>query len=157
MFTGMLHLHGILRWLVLIVAIWAIITMASGMSGNKKFTAKEKRPALLFMIFMDIQFLVGLILYFVGPWGYKNIMNSGMGEVMKNSYSRFFGLEHAVGMFIALILVHVGYAITKKTDISDSKKFSKAFWFLLFSLIVIIAFIPWPFRESLGRGWMPGN
>lgn len=153
--TGMLHLHSVLRWLVLIVALWAIISMASGMNGGKSFTAKNKRPALFFLILMDLQLLVGLFLYFVGPWGYKNIQNQGFGNVMKSSYDRFFALEHIVGMCIALILVHIGYAITKKTDIIDKKKFSKAFWFFLFALILMLAFIPWPFRENLHRGWMP--
>jgi len=153
--TGMLHLHSILRYLLLIVAIWAIFTMYSGMSGKKSFTPKSKKPALFFLILMDIQLVIGLVLYFVGPLGYKNIQNQGFGEVMKNSVARFFALEHVVGMLIALILVHIGYAITKKTDISDKKKFSNAFWLFLFALILMLSFIPWPFRESLGRGWMP--
>lgn len=153
--TGMLHLHSILRYLVLFVGIWAVFAMYSGMSGKKPFSSKSKKPALFFLILMDLQLVVGLVLYFIGPLGYKNIQNQGFGEVMKNSVARFFGLEHAVGMLLALILVHIGYSITKKTDISDKKKFTKAFWFFLIAFIVMIAFIPWPFRESLGRGWMP--
>lgn len=153
--TGMLHLHSILRWLVLIVALWAIIKMAAGMNGNKVFTASDKRPGLFYLIIIDLQLLVGLYLYFVGPWGYKNIQNQGFGQVMKSSYDRFFALEHVVGMAIALILVHIGYAVTKKMDIPDKNKFTKGFWFYLIALIFILAFIPWPFRENLGRGWVP--
>lgn len=153
--TGMLHLHSILRYLVLIVGIWAIVAMYSGISGKKAFSAKSKKPALFFLIIMDLQLIVGLFLYFVGPWGYKNIQSQGMGAVMKNDVSRFFGLEHAVGMLIAIILVHIGYSITKKKDISDKKKFTNAFWFFLIAFILILAFIPWPFRTNLGRGWMP--
>jgi len=153
--TGMLHLHSFLRYLVLLVAIWAIIQMASGLGGKKVFSARDKRPALFFLIIVDLQLLVGLFLYFVGPWGFKNIQNQGFGEVMKNSTARFFALEHVVGMIIALILVHIGYAITKKKDLADKKKFSKAFWLFLIAFILMIAFIPWPFRENLGRHWMP--
>jgi hypothetical protein len=58
-------------------------------------------------------------------------------------------------MIIALVLVHIGYAITKKKDLADKKKFSKAFWLFLIAFILMIAFIPWPFRENLGRHWMP--
>ena len=151
----MLHLHSFLRYLVLLAALWAIIQMASGLNGKKTFSAADKRPGLFFLIIVDLQLLVGLFLYFVGPWGFKNIQNQGFGEVMKNSTSRFFALEHVVGMAVALILVHIGYAITKKKDITDKKKFNKAFWLFLIAFILMIAFIPWPFRESLGRHWMP--
>jgi hypothetical protein len=152
--TGMLHLHSILRWLVLIVALWAIVKMASGRGGKKSFTNADKRPALFFLIIMDLQLLVGLYLYFAGPWGFKNIQNQGFGNVMKDSVSRFFAVEHLLGMLIALILVHVGYAATKK-NVPDQKKFNKAFWCFLIAFILILASIPWPFREALGRGWMP--
>lgn len=153
MFTGMLHLHSVLRWVILIVALWAIIKMAAGMNGKKVFTPSDKRPALFFQIFMDIQLLVGLYLYFVGEWGLKSINRSGFGEVMKTAITRFFAVEHLVGMLIAVILVHIGYGATKKAS-PDKKKFSKAFWCFLIALIVILVSIPWPFRE-LGRGWMP--
>lgn len=153
--TGMLHLHSILRWLVLIVALWAIVKMASGRSGSKAFTASDKRPALFFLIIMDLQLLVGLYLYFTSPvWGWASIKNNGFGVVMKDAAMRFFAVEHLLGMLIALILVHAGYSATKK-NIADQKKFNKAFWCFLIAFILILASIPWPFREALHRGWMP--
>jgi len=154
MHIGLLHLHSLLRWLILLMAIWAIIKMASGRSGGKAFTPADKKPALFFLIFMDLQLLVGLALYFEGPWGLKNIRNQGFGNVMKDAVSRFFAVEHLVGMLIAVILVHIGYSATKKAA-TDQQKFNKAFWCFLIALIVILASIPWPFREALGRGWMP--
>jgi len=154
MYTGMLHLHGVLRWIVLIVAIWAIIKMASGLSGGRSFTAADKRPALFFLIFMDLQLLVGLYLYIAGPWGLKNISNQGFGNIMKDTASRFFAVEHISLMLISLILVHIGYAATKK-DVPDQRKFKKAFGLFLAAFILILVSIPWPFREALGRGWMP--
>lgn len=154
MLTGMLHLHSALRWVVLLVALWAIIKMAAGRNGQKTFSASDKRPALFFLITMDLQLLVGLYLYFAGAWGLKNIQNQGFGNVMKDAASRFFAVEHILGMLIAVVLVHIGYSATKKA-VSDKKKFSKAFWCFLIALIVILATIPWPFREALGRGWVP--
>ncbi len=154
MYAGILDLHSVLRYIVLLVALWAIIKMASGKSSGRAFTASDKRPALFFLITMDLQLLVGLYLYIAGPWGLKNIQNQGFGNVMKDAVSRFFAVEHLLGMLISVILVHIGYSATKK-DIADRKKFSKAFWCFLIALIVILISIPWPFRESLGRGWMP--
>jgi hypothetical protein len=155
MTTGMLHLHSILRYLILIVAVWAIFKSLSGMNGGKSFSKADQKPGMFYMILMDTQVLIGLILYFIGNFGFKAIQNLGMGEVMKNNITRFFAMEHLLGMLIALVLVHVGYSATKKTNLSDQKKYKKSFWMYLLALIVIFAFIPWPFRE-LGRGWMPG-
>lgn len=152
--TGMLHLHSILRYLIIIVAVWALIKLAAGLSGKKPFTKSDKLPAMLFMILMDIQLLIGLYLYFFGSMGFNLLKSVPMGEVMKNSVTRFFAIEHITGMIIALILVHIGYAATKK-NIADRSKFKKAFWLFLIAIIVILAVIPWPFRD-LGRGWMPG-
>lgn len=154
MYKGLLDLHSVLRYLLLIAAIWAIAKMASGMNGKKTFTNADKRPAMFFMILMDIQFLIGLYLYFFGPMGYKLFQVMPAGEVMKNDVSRFFAIEHITGMIISLVLVHIGYATIKK-NIPDVKKFKKGFWYFLIALIIMLASIPWPFRD-LGRGWFPG-
>lgn len=152
--TGMLHLHSVLRYLIILVALWAVVNMAGGLNGKKPFTASDKRPALLFLILMDLQLLVGLFLYFFGPVGFKLIKSSGMSSVMGNDTGRFFAVEHGIGMLIALILVHIGYSATKR-NVSDKKKFTKSFWLFFIAFLIILAFVPWPFRESLGRGWMP--
>ncbi|HEY1031712.1 MAG TPA: hypothetical protein VGD89_08055 [Flavipsychrobacter sp.] len=152
---GLLHLHNFLRWFVLIFAIWTIFKTFSGMGSGRAFTKADKRPALFLMITCDIQLLLGLVLYTTGAWGIKNIQNQGMGAVMKDSVSRFWAVEHIAGMLIAVVLVHIGYAAIKK-NIADSAKFKKVFWFTLIALLIIIATIPWPFREMIGRPLFPG-
>ncbi|HTO16008.1 MAG TPA: hypothetical protein VLZ83_09560 [Edaphocola sp.] len=156
MTTGMLHLHSTLRYLIVFVAIWAIFKAMSGMNGKKAFTKADQKPGLLYLIGMDLQLVIGLVLYFMGNWGYKIISNGGMAEVVGDGkvVNRFFVMEHPIGMILALILVHLGYAATKKTSNTDQQKFKKSFWMYLISFILIIAFVPWPFRE-LGRAWMP--
>ncbi|MES2479464.1 MAG: hypothetical protein V4561_10275 [Bacteroidota bacterium] len=151
----MIHAHSFLRWVVLILALLTIIKSFSGMSSKKAFTAADKKMPLFFMISMDIQLLLGLILYFTGAWGIKNIQNQGMGEVMKDAASRFFAIEHTVGMLLAIIFAHVAYAFAKKS-IEDTAKFKKIFIFSLLSLVAILASIPWPFRELIGRPLFPG-
>ncbi len=152
---GLLHLHNFLRWFVIIFALWTIVKTMGGLSGNKPFTKAEKRPAMLLMIICDTQLLLGLLLYFTGAWGLKNIQNQGMGNVMKDSISRFWAVEHFAGMLLAIILVHIGYASVKKS-IPDAAKYKKVFWFTLVAFIIIMATIPWPFREAIARPLFPG-
>jgi len=148
MTDGLLLLHNLLRWLVLLFALITIFRTMGGLNGSKPFTARK--PALFLMISCDIQLLLGLALYFTGAWGIKNIQNQGMGNVMKDSVSRFFAVEHSIGMIVAIILVHIGYSATKKS-ISDGAKYKRVFWCTLIALIIIFATIPWPFREAIAR------
>lgn len=151
----MLHAHNFLRWIVLILALWTIIKGLSGMSGKKPFGSGDRKPVLFFMIAMDIQLLLGLALYFTGALGIKNIQNQGMGAVMKDSFSRFYAVEHLAGMLLAVILAHLANAATKKA-LPDHKKFRKVFLFSLLSLLLMLATIPWPFRAMIGRPLFPG-
>src|SRR5690606_12924969 len=99
--------------------------------------------------------LLGLALYFIGPWGFKVIQAAGMGDVMKNAANRFWAVEHPLMMILAVILVHIGYAGTKGNR-PHRTKFRRLFWCTLIALIFILAAVPWPFREGIGRPWFPG-
>jgi hypothetical protein len=73
---------------------------------------------------------------------------------MKNSYARFFAVEHISMMLIAIILIHIGRSKTKKA-ISDISKHKTSFWFYFIALILILASIPWPFRKGFeALGWI---
>lgn len=149
---GLLHLHNFMRWLVLLFGILVIIRSISGMGGNKPFAAGDKRMALFLLISCDVQLLLGLSLYISRGW--MGIWTSG-ADIMANKANRFFAVEHLLGMLVAIILVHIGYSSIKK-NIADGAKFKKLFWFTLIAFILIIATIPWPFRELVGRPLFPG-
>lgn len=100
------------------------------------------------MIFMDIQFLIGILLYFIGGWA-KNWTGGQIAEVMKNSAQRFFTVEHVAMMIIAWIIVHIGRGVVKKAQ-TDKIKHSKSLVYFLVAFILIILAIPWPFRTGLG-------
>jgi hypothetical protein len=151
MYTGLVHLHNFLRWVILLLLIVAIIRHLKGMTGNKPFTNGDRKTGLFLMISTHIQFLIGIIQYFVGDWGYKLLQNStGMGEVMKNSSQRFWIVEHPVTMLLAVIFITVGRGVSKK-NLPDNIKHKRTFWFFLVALILILAGVPWPGREGIGR------
>ena len=146
------HLHSCLRWIVLILALLAIVKAFMGMQKKSTFTNSDNKIGLMLISFMDIQLIIGLVLYVFGPLGFKNIQNMG-GEVMKNPYTRFFAMEHLVGMLIAIVVFHIGRSKSKKA-IDDASKHKKAFIFYLIGLLIILASIPWPFKAGFeGIGW----
>lgn len=147
------HLHSGLRWLVLVLAILAIIKAFMGMQKKSAYTSSDNKIGLLLISMLDIQLIIGLILYFIGALGLKNIQNMGMSEVMKNSYSRFFAMEHLVGMLIAIAIFHIGRSKSKKA-FDDLSKHKIAFVFYLIGLLIVLASIPWPFKAGFeGIGW----
>jgi len=111
MYNGMLHLHSVLRWVILILLLVALFKHFT--DRNKPFTAGHKKLGLYVMICADLLLLVGLYQWFAGNWGLKSIQANGMSVVMKNSVLRFFAIEHTTGMLIAIILIHLGYSYSK--------------------------------------------
>ena len=55
-------------------------------------------------------------------------------------------VEHWVMMLIAVVLVHVGYAMAKRAEASVDK-FKKSAIFFTIALLIIFASIPWPFMR----------
>lgn len=148
-----LIIHSILRWGVLLFGLWAVFAALSGVFSKRNYTANDNRAGLLFMIFCDIQLLLGLFLYFNGAW--FNMIRSNMKDVMKDAPSRFFAMEHVLMMLIAWLLVHVGRSMAKRpgTDLQKHKR--SLIWFGI-ALIIILAMIPWPFRAiGISREWFP--
>lgn len=143
------HAHSIDRWIVLLLLLFAIIN--SLLAGRRPFIKSDNRLGLLLTIFTDLQLLLGLALYIFGPIGYKSIQGRDMGSVMKDSFTRFYGIEHIVGMLIAIVLIHIGKAQARK-HIADRVKHRRTMLFYLLALLIILVSIPWPFRAVAG-GW----
>ena len=145
------HAHSGGRWIVLVLLLVGLFRSLT--AGNRSFTNSDQRVGLLLTIFADLMLLVGLYLYFAGPWGYQQIQAGGMGEAMKAPVSRFFAVEHLVGMLLAIILIHIGKAQGKK-DLPHRTKHRRTAIYYGLALLIILAFIPWPIREiGVGRDW----
>ena len=142
-----LVLHSLLRWGVLIFGLWTLLNALTGVFGRRKYTAGDNRSNLLFMIFCDIQLLVGLILYFNNAW-FDRLKD--LGNNMKDPYNRFFTMEHMSMMIIAWILVHVGRSSVKRAR-TDASRHKRMLLFFGIAILLILVSIPWPFREVIGK------
>ena len=147
--TFVLALHNILRWAVLLFGLFTVLNAVSGIVKKRIFTESDNKSNLLFMICCDIQLLLGLVLYFGGEW-FNNMKR--FGEIKSDAALRFFSLEHAAMMLLAWVLVHVGRTAVKKAP-TDAAKHKRMLLFFGIAFVLILASIPWPFREGLSGAW----
>lgn len=149
---GLLHLHNILRWVILIMLLVGIFKNYADV--NKPFTKAHKNIGLIAMIAAHITLLLGLYQVVFGRFSYSTIPEGV--SMMKDTFWRFFLVEHPLGMIVAIILITIGYMVYKK-NISDAKKHKKAALMFLLALILVMAVVPWPFRTAeIARPLFPG-
>jgi len=135
-------IHSYWAYLVIIVVVIATINAIIGLVGDKEYSPKDFRLALFALIVTHIQFLIGLVLYFVSPLGLQNILNNGMGEVMKDSLSRLYAVEHPLVMILTVVFITIGYSKHKKKLVSKPK-FKMLSIFYTIGLILLLSRIPW--------------
>lgn len=156
MSTGLLHLHNLLRWVILILLVFSLIKAFMGWQQKKTFTAGDKKLWLFTMIAGHITLLVGLYQWLAGRFGLLTTALPEGTSIMKDSFYRFYLVEHPVGMILAIVFLTMAHGMSKK-PVADAVKYKKAFIYFLLALILIIAIVPWPFRgEPIARPLFPG-
>jgi hypothetical protein len=124
-----------------------LVLLAGFYAVAAAFARRDARPGRWFAISLDVQVLIGLILYWLSPITSGAIGN--MGEAMQNRIVRFWAVEHVTSMIVAVALAHIGVARARKG------KGGAAVLFLL-ALLAILAGIPWPFMPY-GRPLLPAG
>lgn len=143
MATGLLHLHNLLRWVILLTLV---------VSCFKLFAKQDAlKWSKILLISSHTTLLLGIYQYFTGLVGFQTIKSVGMAVAMKDPASRFWGVEHLLSMVIAIALITIGHIKYKK-----SSKQSTTLILYIIALLLIITAIPWPFRADIGRPWFPG-
>ncbi len=136
--------HSGLRYIVLLLLLIAIFNAVSS-KGKGIYEKKDKMINLFAMVFLHVQLLLGLILYFT-----SNKVQFIEGW-MKSSVLRFYGMEHILLMVLAIVLVTIGRKKAEKEELAAKKHGKIVLWYTI-GLLLILAAIPWPFR-NLGAGW----
>lgn len=155
MIKGLLDLHSVLRWVILILLVITIAKSWKANSDKTPFTQGDRKAALFLLIGTHLNLLIGLYQWLFGRFGLITTKVPEGLSVMKSSFFRFYWVEHPVGMLISVVLITVGYSKIKKS-VNGNVVDRKPFWFLLIALILIFVSIPWPFRVDIGRPLLPG-
>lgn len=141
MYLTFTQVHHYLSWLVLLVLLYAVVKAWIGFTTNKSWSENDSLAGLIMMIAVDVQVLIGIILYgFLSPLTKAAFAN--FGAAMKNEMLRFYAVEHILVMVIALIVLHIGRKKIKKAA-SDKSKHKLAALFYTAGLVLILSRIPW--------------
>ena len=138
MYTGLQHLHSYLAYFVLLGLIVSFINALSGWLQNRRFQDKDRKRSLLGLIPMHLQWVIGVVLYFVSPLGAAN----ASGAAMKDANSRLYILEHPLTMIIAVVLITIGYSRAKRLK-NDNARFKSVALFYGIGLLLVLSRIPW--------------
>jgi hypothetical protein len=142
MYSLVLGAHSWLRWVVVLLGLYAVIRAVAGWQNRRAWTSGDERTSLLFVASVDVQFVLGLLLYFVySP--YTALAMDDFGNAMRSSGLRFWAVEHPFGAIVGLALLHIGRARAKKAADALRKHRTTAIFFAL-ALIAIAAAVPWP-------------
>lgn len=142
MYSTALLLHSWLRWLVLVFGLLALVRGLMGASGRRPWTAGDEGAWRWFVITLDVQMLLGLVLYFLLSPITKGAL-ADFGAAMQISSTRFWAVEHVFGMIVAVVLAHRGR--TRVRAAADPvRRHRVAAVFAVLALVAILASIPWP-------------
>ena len=141
MYTAVLILHSWLRWIALIAGVGATVMAARDTAGPGG-SARLDRWGMVLVTVLDLQMLLGLLLYLVVSPNMAAI-RSDFGASMKDPVARFWGVEHITMMIAAVVLVHVGRVLGRKAATPDSKRMKQFICFGIATALMLLS-TPWP-------------
>jgi hypothetical protein len=123
----LLGLHSLWRWVVLIVVIVALIRGIVGWARGGPWTGGDRTLGLLTTSAIDIQVVLGLLLY-------------GLGQYWTTPGS-FIKYIHPLIMLVALAIIHIANVRVKRLD-SPIARHRTTTVALVVALLLITAAIP---------------
>jgi len=124
----LLMLHAIVRWIILLVAVVAIIKFALGWLQGGEFTGMDRGLTSGYSGLMDLQVTLGII-YLI----WNGIVSEGFPA---------FRIAHGVTMIIAASVAHLS---VRWKNADDKTRFRNNLFIILGSLILVViglSFLP---------------
>jgi len=142
----LLALHNLNRWIVVVLIVVVLVRAYAGWLQKKGWVDLDRRVSLWTTIALDVQLLLGLVLY-LGDW---LPLWSDVGAVMSTPLLRLFALEHPFYALLAVIAAHVGSSGARRTADALAQH---RFLALAFSLVMLFILVGMPWSRPLLRGF----
>ncbi|MCC7367304.1 MAG: hypothetical protein IT306_02715 [Chloroflexi bacterium] len=129
---GLSHFHSFWRYAVLIAAVVALVGALGGWFGSLPPRQTARRAGLLYVIAIDLQAALGIVLW---------LLRGGLDQ------ARPYRLEHPLIMILAVVAVHVGQVLAKRSR-SDKGAARNVAIAVVVSLLLVVVGMP---------NWLPGR
>lgn len=148
MYSTLIFLHSLFRWLVLSSLVYAIFRAYRGLRSGSPFANADNAIRHWTATIAHVQLMIGCLLYFTSPV-IKQLFGNFTGAT---SYKEpaFFGVIHLSLMLAAIIVITIGSALAKRKTADRDKFRTMLLWFSVALIIIFIA-IPWPFSPFANR------
>ena len=147
-YTQLLVLHSYYRWIVLLALTLFFLWLYVQHRRKTVFTKPHFYALIGFCILMNIQFLLGLLLYLCSPLVEHFWKDFGAG--VKNRQLRFFGMEHVTMMSLAVIFINY-YTLKVKHKIGQATAFTYLWKRFRWLLLIILSSVPWSWSPLTSR------
>lgn len=137
-----LKTHSVLRYVILVMLLWSLVSAWSGWNGRKAYKSLFRTVHQISRLLLILQMLLGIGLYYL--LGMYKVLGR-LGEASPES--GFFAVGHVTMMLIAIILINIGYGVAMKAS-SDKWKFRRIAIFYTIGCLIIFMAIPWPFMHN---------
>jgi hypothetical protein len=146
MYQSLLIIHSLLRWFLVISLGYSVYRAWRGRRLLLPFTKKDNALRHWTATIAHTQLLAGMVLYTKSPM--VKYFNNSSGDM--SGEPLFFGAIHISLMLIAIVLVTLGSAKTKRKT-QDAEKFKTMLIYFSSAAILIAIAIPWPFSPLAQR------
>ena len=144
MYSTVLVLHSWIRWIALVSAVG--VTFAAFRGKVEGPSSVADRWAMAAMMSLDVQMLLGLVLYLGLSPNMPEILNH-FGDAMRRADLRFWAVEHISSMIVAVVLSHVGRVLARRAATPAKKRSRLLVTFGLATVMIVIG-MPWPGRPG---------
>jgi len=139
-FEWILQLHSLWAILTLTIIFYTVLRFFFNALQNKIFTLLDLRIALFTLIFCHIQFIIGIVLYFLSPkfkWWYN-----GLEEILENNEYFFYLVKHPLLNIFSILSITIGWSLFKKAK-TNQKRFTRIGVFYLIGFLLILLATPY--------------
>jgi hypothetical protein len=150
MYSFLLPLHSLLRWLVVAGLLSAIGFAYYGLIKSAVFTSVVNAVRHWTATLAHLQLLIGITLYFQSPVVKFRMAGNGKHFI---SEQFFFRYVHITLMVLAVVVITIGSAKAKR-QASAPQKYATLLWWYSAALIIIFIAIPWPFSPLANRAYL---
>lgn len=128
-------IHAYNRYFILLALVFVLFRAYTGWLNNRRYEKPDNIGAAALLGFCHLQLLLGLILLGISPYGMPAFSEGSASQ--PGSWARYFTMEHAGVMIVAITLVQLGRSFSKKRTDDKQKHRIIAIYTTIATLLII--------------------